>query len=534
MNVMIVDDELSAIEAVRNGIQWETLGIGKVYTATNVQDAIRQFQKRSIDILLSDIEMPMGSGLELLKWTNEHYPNVKCIFMTCHADFHFLQEAMQLGSVDYILKPLEFSKVELVLKKTMEKILTNRILKENSNSWIQNKETVIRQFWKDFFLGEISPNKESLMNYFRQKRLDIRLESYYLPILVVTKKWTEPVNKVDQKLLQYALRNIANEILVIPEIEREVLPFSEMSVLIMLRLDTELEEHRLNNIIEDCCRQLIAAASKYIKEIICCYVGIKDSIYEMPSSIEALQERDFNNVIHESEVFFLYQEQQFDTVIYSDNPIGEWREWLKQGRYEEILSDIRDRLTHTKKSIINRDFLNHFTRDFYYLIFEFANDRSIFVNELLGDPQSNLLLKNSLESLEGLLDWVSHTLNIMRNFDKTNANRSNPVERTKNYIQLHLSEEISMEHIANNVYLNADYLTRIFKKEVGVSISRYIINKKMEVAKELLIHTDKSIGDVAMLVGYYNYSSFNRIFTKEIGTSPQEFKNSNIKKSSTD
>lgn len=55
-----------------------------------------------------------------------------------------------------------------------------------------------------------------------------------------------------------------------------------------------------------------------------------------------------------------------------------------------------------------------------------------------------------------------------------------------------------------------------------------MINKKMEVAKELLIHTDKSIGEIAMLVGYYNYSSFNRIFTKETGMSPQKFKISNV------
>jgi two-component system response regulator YesN len=245
----------------------------------------------------------------------------------------------------------------------------------------------------------------------------------------------------------------------------------------------------------------------------------------MPSIIEALQERDFNNVIHESEVFYLKQERRPHSSVQSEFPIAQWREWLRQGRYNQVEDDITTRLTSKEQRLkINREFLNKFIRDFYYLIFGFTHDRSIFINELLGDEESNQLFENASESLEGMLKWVNHAIILMRNFDKENANRDLPVEQTKKYIHIHLSEELSMELIAQNVHLNADYLTRIFKKEVGISISKYIINKKMEVAKELLIHTDRSIGEIASLVGYYNYSSFNRIFTKETGMSPQEFK----------
>lgn len=75
-----------------------------------------------------------------------------------------------------------------------------------------------------------------------------------------------------------------------------------------------------------------------------------------------------------------------------------------------------------------------------------------------------------------------------------------------------------------NVHLNADYLTRISKKELGVSINKYIINIKMEMAKKLLMETDKSIGEIALEIDYFDYSSFNRIFTKFVEMSPQEFK----------
>ncbi|WP_138750757.1 response regulator transcription factor [Paenibacillus sinopodophylli] len=531
MNILMVDDEVSAIEAVRNGIQWVKLGVGEIYTATSVSNAISMFKENSIDILLSDIEMPMGTGLDLLRWTNENYPNVKCIFMTCHADFNFLQEAMHLGSIDYILKPLNFTKVESVIQSTIDKIFTEKLLKENSHSWLQNKKIVVKQFWKDFFLGEISPNKDSLMNYFRLKRLDFNLEDSYLPIIVSTKKWTEPMSKDDQKLLQYALRNMTEEMVVIPETTQEVLPFSDTSILIMLHMDPSVDEQTVYKQIDISCCQLSDAARKHIKEIVCCYVGKKGTIFEMPAAIELLQMMDFNDVIYDPKVLFLYQEEQNHELTYTDHPFMKWREWLQHGGFAQVLNEIMNHLTpQDQQNGINRDYLKKFARDFYYLIVGFASDRNIFINELYGNEQSNRLLEEASESLGGLLQWVNYAIGIMQNYDHENTSRNTPVDKTKDYIHQHLSEEITMVDIANNVHLNADYLTRIFKKEVGVSISKYMINMKIEKAKELLENTDKSIGDIAMIVGYYNYSSFNRIFTKDVGMSPQEYKNSRRKK----
>jgi two-component system response regulator YesN len=533
MNILMVDDEISAIEAVLHGIRWDQLGIEEIYTSTNVQDAINQFKEKTVHILLSDIEMPMDSGLDLLRWANEHYPNVKCIFMTCHADFNFLQEAMHLGSVDYILKPLDFSKTELILKKTIDKIRTEKLLKEDSRSWIQNKKNLVKQFWKDFFIGEISPNIDSLTNYFRQKRLNFNLDDSYLPIIVSTKKWTETMKKDDQKLLQYALRNMTEEIVVIPKSTVEVLPFSDATILIMLQMDTSVDEQSVFKQIEACCYQLVEAAKMYFKEIVCCYVGSKDVIYEMPAIIELLQEMDFNNVIYEQKVLFLFQEEQKQSLVYTDQIFMQWREWLQQGRFVELLNEIINRLTSHKeqKAGINRDYLRMFTRDFNYLIFGFTSNRNIFINELFGNEYSNRLMEEASESLGGLFQWVSYAIDLMKNYDQENSERNTPVDKTKEYISQNFSEEISVIEIANNVHLNADYLTRIFKKEVGVSISKYMINLKIEKAKELLENTDRSIGEIAMSVGYYNYSSFNRVFTKEVGISPQEYKNGRKNKS---
>ena len=98
------------------------------------------------------------------------------------------------------------------------------------------------------------------------------------------------------------------------------------------------------------------------------------------------------------------------------------------------------------------------------------------------------------------------------------------VAQVKTYVEENLSEEMTVENLAEQVHLNADYLNRIFKKETGSTLSSYVLERKVAQAKFLLQKTDWLIGDVAAAVGYYNYSSFNRSFKKVTGESPQEWR----------
>ena len=122
MELLIVDDEETALQAVLKNVKWEELPFKRVYTATNITSAKAELENEKIRIVLCDIEMPMGSGLDLLEWMNQNRSDVLCIFMTCHAEFSYAQKAIQLGSVDYILKPLDFGNLTDTLKKTAERV----------------------------------------------------------------------------------------------------------------------------------------------------------------------------------------------------------------------------------------------------------------------------------------------------------------------------------------------------------------------------------------------------------------------------
>ena len=105
MNLLIVDDEVFAIEGILDGVDWSKLEFQEVFTANSFSQAVDIFRSHLVDVLLCDIEMPMGTGLDLIEWVREHHPETVNIILSCHDRFDFAQQAVKLNCLDYCLKP---------------------------------------------------------------------------------------------------------------------------------------------------------------------------------------------------------------------------------------------------------------------------------------------------------------------------------------------------------------------------------------------------------------------------------------------
>ncbi len=120
MNLLIVDDELYAIQGILEGVRWDLLGFQEVLTAKSYSHAIDMFHSHRIDIMLCDIEMPDESGLDLIGWTNIHAPETECIILSCHDEFDFARRAVGLKCLDYVLKPVPYELLTEVLRRAEE------------------------------------------------------------------------------------------------------------------------------------------------------------------------------------------------------------------------------------------------------------------------------------------------------------------------------------------------------------------------------------------------------------------------------
>ena len=121
MTVILIDDEQVAVNALKRRVDWEKYGIDQVLIAGSMKQAQEVFRREHIDAMLCDIEMPQGSGLELYEWVKIYYPQVECIYVTCHPEYEYMRRAMQLGSADYILKPIDYQELDRVLTELAQR-----------------------------------------------------------------------------------------------------------------------------------------------------------------------------------------------------------------------------------------------------------------------------------------------------------------------------------------------------------------------------------------------------------------------------
>ena len=92
------------------------------------------------------------------------------------------------------------------------------------------------------------------------------------------------------------------------------------------------------------------------------------------------------------------------------------------------------------------------------------------------------------------------------------------------YLQEHLSEEISLTILADEFHLNPQYISQLFKSEIGVGFLAYLTNIRMEKAKKLLLSTSLSVAEVAQQSGYGDYRVFTKVFKKAEGVTPSQFR----------
>ncbi len=122
MTLLLVDDEKITIQGMLDGIHWKECGITTILPAYSAEQAREILLNNKVEILLCDIEMPGESGLELLRWVRDNFTDMQCAFLTCHAEFIYAKEAVKLGCVDYLLKPLAYTEIETLIADIVMRI----------------------------------------------------------------------------------------------------------------------------------------------------------------------------------------------------------------------------------------------------------------------------------------------------------------------------------------------------------------------------------------------------------------------------
>ncbi|QHW29950.1 response regulator [Paenibacillus rhizovicinus] len=144
IRTLIVDDEHLVRKGLILTLPWGERGFQIVGEADNGEAALELMERTPVDLLMTDITMPAMDGFELMKRVKERYPSVLTVVLTCHQDFHFLQDAMRLGAVDYVVKTnLADEVLEDMLKRISDRMHANHELQRQPAAAAEAKQALV-------------------------------------------------------------------------------------------------------------------------------------------------------------------------------------------------------------------------------------------------------------------------------------------------------------------------------------------------------------------------------------------------------
>ena len=204
-----------------------------------------------------------------------------------------------------------------------------------------------------------------------------------------------------------------------------------------------------------------------------------------------------------------------------------WKDWgryLQDAEKIKLLEGIKSFfIEYQRNNRIDSGFLTSFQNSFVQMACTTLNIPEIRTGILFDDELLAEFNRHASESVFDFIKWLSHFVDrIIACLNEKNRS-GKLVEKVKAFIQENYASEINRQDIASAVNVNSDYLSRLFNKQVGVSIPEYITAIRMERAKQLM-SIDLTVGEIASEVGVNNFSYFSKIFKMHTGMSPTEYK----------
>jgi two-component system response regulator YesN len=202
---------------------------------------------------------------------------------------------------------------------------------------------------------------------------------------------------------------------------------------------------------------------------------------------------------------------------------ADWAALLESGMKDELLQRADDYLQGLQREGVHSEELEAFYYGILHMVYSTVHRKGLSVRELKdGKPPGD---SGATRSVPLLRAWAGRLIGQAADYMAGHGRSVSAVTgKVQAYIAQHLQEELSREDIAASVYLNPAYLSRLFKKETGLSLSDYIVKQRMEKAKALLIDGTCKISSIAEMTGYCHFSHFAKSFKKTVGMTPQQFR----------
>lgn len=518
MNAVLVDDDIEMLEMLSHLIDWQTYGFSISGKYNNGENALKSIGEEKVDLLVTDITMPAMDGFELARNLRKINPEMNVIFLTCHEDFSYAKEAIQIGADDYLVK-YTLTKEKLIesLNKMSIKYNKRNNMNEKINRYTEEmnenrnnfKESLLYSIVKDL-TQDIDGLSEKMSLY------QIKKPSHSYCLIGLYVNYNERIlienGEPQKKLWRYEIADIISEELNNNGITDEVFPYDKYVIILhewnswdktfSIKYKTIIE--KICNIINETMRMRLAI----------CVSDTYDTFWDIKKGIVDLDNRKTAPFYLKGKMELRHDDLKKFTAVSHEifNRLNErFKIAFRDG--ENFIEEMDNLCTEIEKKNYNPDIIRKLFQLFLFSIYKETIKMDKSINEIPLEDASFQFCKDALYQQ---YDWY-----IGNYKEQLNKNYNDDIKSILSYVDENLDKPISLQGVADNIYKNSSYLSRLFKQNIGMSFTDYLIKRRIEMATYLLTETNLSVEEVGRRVGINNVSYFYRFYKRETGKTPK-------------
>ena len=499
IKVLIADDEPLVQAGIKSMINWSDLDMSIVGTASNGSIAYNMIDELHPDIIITDIKMPVMSGLELAKKCHEEKRDLPIfIFLTSFEDFQFVKEAMTYRVNDYLIK----------LELTPEALTESLNLAVSRLQEIQKKyNTVERSAVDSLFLMKDQFFTRLLLNLFESNvqfeaqrdnlRINFDYDAFAVGYLTINS------DKMDTMDYEKSLNLYTSSMQVVTELISKYVPChviaKAVNCLNIIFFLKGMEPESYKSIIEN--------ALNHVSVMLYNYYNVNISV--------AIGSKTFTNVFNLS----LFKEDIRKAYIEYD------KEALRD-IFNSIIELFNGQTPHFIQAL-------DAASSVLYMSLSLLNNGEQVVTSIFSDNPNGYRSLYELTTVEQIMQWLEVLRDgLCETLESQNKSHKNHiVENVKKYVKEHINEKLSLNAVSEIFNISPNYLSVLFSKFNDVGFTDYINQCKIEVAERMLMEGDYKIYEISDKLGFESAFYFSRVFKKVTGVSPRNYVsgNANIK-----
>lgn len=479
--VILVDDEPFILDIIEKSINWEKYGMeiaGKFY---NGGQAFEYVAKNDVDVIISDIKMPVMDGEQLLLEVKKIKPDIEFVVLSAYEEFELVRGLFKNGIFDYMMKiDIDSDKTGAVMSKLQMELMKKRA---------------------------VGNDMKSVMDYFRASVGESSGCFVILTLCVPSRSGLQKFNEFVRNTEKYRSGDICYK-------------FSDTELVVLLecgeRLSSKLDMINLT-------------LSNVPYKILCGISGeaspahFEDMLAQARKSANYSFYTDTAKVISFSDI----PQRKPDVSETNDTDIVKCREdirkYISEMNMEKIkerffvLTDVYKRYNMPCSELKDKAaellmYINHMMRS-KGMIDEVFEENAKYIISVIDDMETFTALNTLIE------DYI--------NVFSSTAGESSAaglVKRIKLYIDENFDKDLKLKDISKKFGISENYFSRVFTKENGLSFKQYLLLLRIERAKTYLHSTAMQIQEICEKVGFSSTEHFSRLFKAETGFSPMEYR----------